>query len=81
MLQFVLTGIVNLLTYLSVTITTGTNTSLLSAIFLFSASIGLEALSLWHDNDRAITPELEHRKSGYVERKRRPYQGNVVRIA
>ena len=26
-----------------------------------------------------ITPELEHRKSGYVERKRRPYQGNVVR--
>lgn len=28
-----------------------------------------------------ITPELEHRKSGYVERKRRPYQGNVVRIA
>ena len=29
----------------------------------------------------AITPELEHRKSGYVERKRRPYQGNVVRIA
>ena len=27
-----------------------------------------------------ITPELEHRKSGYVERKRRPYQGNVVRI-
>lgn len=53
MLQFVLTGIVNLLTYLSVTITTGTNTSLLSAIFLFSASIGLEALSLWHDNDRA----------------------------
>jgi len=30
---------------------------------------------------RAITPELEHRKSGYVERKRRPYQGNVVRIA
>ncbi len=32
-----------------------------------------------HRND--ITPELEHRKSGYVERKRRPYQGNVVRIA
>lgn len=30
---------------------------------------------------RVITPELEHRKSGYVERKRRPYQGNVVRIA
>lgn len=30
---------------------------------------------------RSITPELEHRKSGYVERKRRPYQGNVVRIA
>ena len=29
----------------------------------------------------AITPELEHRKSGYVERKRRPYQGNVVRNA
>ena len=29
----------------------------------------------------AITPELEHRKSGYVERKRRPYQGNLVRIA
>ena len=29
----------------------------------------------------SITPELEHRKSGYVERKRRPYQGNVVRIA
>ena len=28
-----------------------------------------------------ITPELEHRKSGYVERKRRPYQGNVVRNA
>ena len=28
-----------------------------------------------------ITPELEHRKSGYVERKRRPYQGNVVRYA
>ena len=28
-----------------------------------------------------ITPELEHRKSGYVERKRRPCQGNVVRIA
>ena len=28
-----------------------------------------------------ITSELEHRKSGYVERKRRPYQGNVVRIA
>ena len=32
----------------------------------------------WHFG---ITPELEHRKSGYVERKRRPYQGNVVRIA
>lgn len=31
--------------------------------------------------DGDITPELEHRKSGYVERKRRPYQGNVVRIA
>ncbi len=31
--------------------------------------------------DENITPELEHRKSGYVERKRRPYQGNVVRIA
>lgn len=31
--------------------------------------------------DVDITPELEHRKSGYVERKRRPYQGNVVRIA
>ena len=31
--------------------------------------------------DGAITPELEHRKSGYVERKRRPYQGNVARIA
>lgn len=31
--------------------------------------------------DSIITPELEHRKSGYVERKRRPYQGNVVRIA
>ena len=30
---------------------------------------------------KTITPELEHRKSGYVERKRRPYQGNVVRIA
>ena len=30
---------------------------------------------------QTITPELEHRKSGYVERKRRPYQGNVVRIA
>ncbi len=30
---------------------------------------------------KLITPELEHRKSGYVERKRRPYQGNVVRIA
>ena len=28
-----------------------------------------------------ITPELEHRKPGYVERKRRPYQGNVARIA
>ena len=28
-----------------------------------------------------ITPELEHRKSGYVERKRRPCQGNVARIA
>ena len=33
------------------------------------------------DLDVDITPELEHRKSGYVERKRRPYQGNVVRIA
>ncbi len=33
----------------------------------------------WQNRD--ITPELEHRKSGYVERKRRPYQGNVVRIA
>ena len=33
------------------------------------------------DLKEAITPELEHRKSGYVERKRRPYQGNVVRIA
>ncbi len=32
-------------------------------------------------DDSIITPELEHRKSGYVERKRRPYQGNVVRIA
>ena len=29
----------------------------------------------------SITPELEHRKSGYVERKRRPYQSNVVRYA
>ena len=28
-----------------------------------------------------ITPELEHRKSGYVERKWRPYQSNVVRYA
>ena len=29
-----------------------------------------------------ITPELEHRKSGYVERKkRRPYQSNVERYA
>lgn len=53
MLQFILTGIVNFLTYLSVTITTATSTALLSAIFLFSASIGLEALSLWQDNDRA----------------------------
>ena len=33
----------------------------------------------WYKDN--ITPELEHRKSGYVERKRRPYQGNVVRIA
>ena len=32
-------------------------------------------------DSKLITPELEHRKSGYVERKRRPYQGNVVRIA
>ena len=32
-------------------------------------------------SQKVITPELEHRKSGYVERKRRPYQGNVVRIA
>ena len=31
--------------------------------------------------EMVITPELEHGKSGYVERKRRPYQGNVVRIA
>ena len=29
--------------------------------------------------DHIITPELEHRKSGCVERKRRPYQSNVVR--
>ena len=38
---------------------------------------------LYEKNEQAfaITPELEHRKSGYVERKRRPYQGNVVRIA
>ena len=32
-------------------------------------------------NDIRITPELEHRKSGYVERKWRPYQSNVVRYA
>ena len=30
---------------------------------------------------KIITPEQEYRKPGYVERKRRPYQGNVVRIA
>lgn len=35
----------------------------------------------FYDAVLSITPELEHRKSGYVERKRRPYQGNVVRIA
>ena len=28
-----------------------------------------------------ITPESEHRKSGYVERKWRPHQSNVVRYA
>ena len=31
--------------------------------------------------NRIITPESEHRKSGYAERKRRPYQSNVVRYA
>ena len=39
------------------------------------------ALIFDKESGRYITPELEHRKSGYVERKRRPYQGNVVRIA
>lgn len=53
MLQFICTGIVNFLTYLSVTFTTSDAKSLLSAIFLFSASIGLEALSVWQDKDRA----------------------------
>ena len=38
-------------------------------------------VSICLSNINVITPELEHRKSGYVERKRRPYQGNVVRIA
>lgn len=52
MLQFIFTGVVNFLTYLSVTFTTSDAKSLLSAIFLFSASIGLEALSVWHDKDR-----------------------------
>ena len=43
---------------------------------------GLKVFSNLIDNKyKNITPELEHRKSGYVERKRRPYQGNVVRIA
>ena len=37
--------------------------------------------ALYENRYNTITPELEHRKSGYVERKRRPYQGNVVRIA
>ena len=41
----------------------------------------LTQLAATLDYDDGITPELEHRKSGYVERKRRPYQGNVVRIA
>ena len=28
-----------------------------------------------------ITPEQSYRKSGYVERKRRPYQENVAKFA
>lgn len=49
---FILTGIVNFITYWSVALTTSDVKSLLSAIFLFSASIGLEALSIWQDKDR-----------------------------
>jgi hypothetical protein len=46
-----------------------------------AAQLGGHAPDLVPVKVDGITPELEHRKSGYVERKRRPYQGNVVRIA
>ena len=57
-----------------------------TAILCDEISLSLEHLKevlQYHsvDDFTLITPELEHRKSGYVERKRRPYQGNVVRIA
>lgn len=58
MILYLFTAVVNFLSFLSVTITTSSIASLLAAIFLFSASIGLEAISLW--------AERKHDKSNLV---------------
>lgn len=55
----------------------GTGSALLDKIYYVSPGYDYRL----HVTATVITPELEHRKSGYVERKRRPYQGNVARIA
>ncbi|MFG6350729.1 MAG: hypothetical protein K1W21_03695, partial [Oscillospiraceae bacterium] len=51
-----------------------------SLLLVFGTSPRIHSVTLLNGKSEilGITPELEHRKSGYVERKRRPYQGNVV---
>lgn len=75
----------------AVAVRTGLHRTYISAVERGKRSISLDNIQRIADAleietyllfiDDTITPELEHRKSGYVERKRRPYQGNVVRIA
>ena len=47
MIEMLLTALLNFFTYMSVTISTDSSVAFLAAFFLYSASIGLEALPLW----------------------------------
>ena len=47
------TGIVNILSFMALLVTTDSPSGFLSALFLFASSIFLEALSIWTDKEKS----------------------------